>query len=454
MGAVDIDERNKRMVWQVTGLLQAMADALQSRFNPVTVRGELSGFVQAASGHCYFSIKDQQSQLRCAMFRRAAGLVGFRPRDGDVVELRGRLDVYPARGELQLIVESMQRAGQGALMEQFLALKARLQAQGLFDAQRKKPIPTRPAHIGVVTSLQAAALRDVVSVLQRRAPHTPVTVFPASVQGERAVPDLLAALRNAADQYRADQGCDVLLLVRGGGSLEDLWSFNDESLALALAQMPMPVICGVGHETDFSVADFVADLRAPTPTAAAELCTTDWRQDQADLADLEQQMRAAFTRWLERQAQWLDRLAQSISRPRAQVAQQASRLQWLEHQALRGMRAQLSRQHNRLALLSVGWPQAVGASAVAPRQRLDGLAADWAAAFKHEVSQRSQRLALAQSQLAAMAPERVLQRGYAWLQNEQGGLVSSVTQAQAGQHMTARLADGQVDLTVQGTRSP
>jgi exodeoxyribonuclease VII large subunit len=447
-------QAGSRMVWHVSGLLQAMADALQSRFNPVTVRGELSGFVQAASGHCYFSIKDKQSQLKCAMFRRAAAMVDFRPRDGDVVELRGRLDVYSARGELQLIVESMQRAGQGALMEQFLALKARLQAQGLFDAERKKAIPERPRHIAVVTSLQAAALRDVVSVLQRRAPHTPVTVFPASVQGERAVPELLAALQAAGAQFSAGQGCDVLLLVRGGGSLEDLWAFNDEGLALALAQMPMPVICGVGHETDFSIADFVADLRAPTPTAAAELCATDWRQDQTVIQGAAQALQSAVARQLERQAQRLDRAAQGLSRPRVQLARQASRLQWLGHQALRGVTHQLAQHQRRHTALSTHWAQSLANVDTQPRQRLDTTRDRFNAAVTHALERQRQRLALTQSQLVAMAPERVLARGYAWLQDDAGRLLTSASQVQPGQAVSATLSDGQLGLTVRSARSP
>ena len=444
----------ERMVWQVSSLLQAMSDALQSRFNPVVVRGELSGFVQAASGHCYFAIKDPQSQLRCAMFRRAASLVDFRPRDGDVVELRGRLDVYPARGEVQLIVESMQRAGAGELMERFLALKARLQAQGLFEAARKRAIPARPAHIGVVTSLQAAAWRDVVTALQRRVPHTRVTLFPASVQGDRAVPELLAALEAAARTHAAAEGCDVLLLVRGGGALEDLWAFNDEALALALAHMPMPVIVGVGHETDFTIADFVADLRAPTPTAAAELCATDWRQDLAQVQATAQALQAAVARHLDRQNQRVDRLAQSISRPRAQLAQQASRLQWLAHQAQRAVASQIHQHQGRLALAGASWAQSLDSPTAAARQRLVALEAQWTRSTERPLEQRRQRLALLQSQLAAMAPERVLQRGYAWLQNEEGHLVASASQVQPGQVLSATLADGQVDLTVRAARSP
>ena len=255
-------------VWPVGSLLRAIADSLEARFNPVAVQGEIAGFSRASSGHCYFSLKDEQGQVRCAMFRRAAGLLDFSPSDGQLVELRGRLGVYEPRGELQLVVESMRQAGQGNLFEQFLALKAKLEAEGLFEVDRKRPLPLLPRAIGVVTSLGAAALHDVVSALQRRAPHIPVVIYPASVQGGQAAGELREALLKA---YRREE-VDVLLLVRGGGAMEDLWAFNDEQLARTIVASPVPVVSGVGHETDFTIADFCADVRAPTPTAAAELC--------------------------------------------------------------------------------------------------------------------------------------------------------------------------------------
>ena len=268
-------------IWEVGALCRAVADALQARFNPVAVRGEITGFSRASSGHCYFSIKDTQGQIRCAMFRSAASRLDFVPRDGELVELRGRLGVYEARGDLQLVVESLQRAGQGALFEQFLRLKARLEAEGLFDTARKRPLPLMPRGIGLVTSPGAAALHDVVTALRRRVPHLPVVLVPALVQGEGAAPSLCTALSKLYLMAQAGQApgadlaknppIDVILLVRGGGSIEDLWAFNDEQLARTIVQSPVPVVSGVGHETDFTVADFCADLRAPTPTAAAEL---------------------------------------------------------------------------------------------------------------------------------------------------------------------------------------
>ena len=268
----DVEPASARRVWAVGPLMRAVADTVSARFNPVAVRGELSGFSRAASGHWYFSLKDDSGQVRCAMFRRAADQLGFSPRDGQRVQVRGKLDVYGPRGDLQLIVDSMTQAGQGALFEQFLRLKAQLEAEGLFEAARKRSLPPQPRSIGVVTSLGAAALRDVVTALRRRVPHLPVVIYPASVQGAQAPAELCAALQSAYSRHAETGESEVLLLVRGGGSLEDLWSFNDPELVRLMARAPMPVVCGVGHETDFTLADFVADLRAPTPTAAAELC--------------------------------------------------------------------------------------------------------------------------------------------------------------------------------------
>ena len=269
-----LDRAPARLVWSVAALVQAVGDALAARFSPCAVRGEVSGFSRAASGHCYFNLKDASggsALLRCAMFRRAATLLDFVPQDGQLVELRGRLGVYEPRGELQLVVEFMQRAGAGALYEQFLKLKARLEAEGLFDAASKRQVPAYPRSVGVVTSLGAAALRDVVTTLARRSPHVHVLVYPSVVQGADAPASLCAALALAAQRNEVD----TLILCRGGGSLEDLWAFNDERVVRAVRTLPMPVICGVGHETDVTLADFAADLRAPTPTAAAELAAPD-----------------------------------------------------------------------------------------------------------------------------------------------------------------------------------
>ncbi|MFM2059113.1 MAG: exodeoxyribonuclease large subunit [Pseudomonadota bacterium] len=300
------------LVWSVAALVQAVGDALQSRFQAVAVRGELGSFTRAASGHCYFMLKapDGSAALRCAMFRRAASLLDFAPRDGLAVELRGRLAVFEPRGELQLIVESMRRAGVGALMEQFLLLKARLEAEGVFDAARKRALTRWPRRLGVITSPDAAALRDVLTTLARRAPHVEVILYPTLVQGAEAPAQIVRCLALANRHGVAD----TLLLVRGGGSLEDLWAFNDERVVRAVAGSELPLICGVGHETDITLSDFAADLRAPTPTAAAELAAEPQQDALARLAQLDRQGRQLVQRRLERETQRLDRAVLRLAR--------------------------------------------------------------------------------------------------------------------------------------------
>lgn len=410
-------------IWPVGALCRAIADALEARFNPVAVRGEISGFTRAASGHCYFTLKDESGQLRCAMFKRAAQMLDFMPRDGELVELRGRLGVYEPRGELQLIVEHLRRAGQGALFEQFLRLKAQLEAQGWFDAERKRPIAAMPRGIGVVTSLGAAALHDVATALQRRVPHIPVVLAPSSVQGADAPASLVAALQQLGQQ----PGIDVILLVRGGGSMEDLWAFNDPELAHAIVQSPVPIICGVGHETDFTIADFCADLRAPTPTAAAELCATPLSELMGELQQHSQTLQSLVYRQIDTQAQRLDRAQSRLGRPSEGLNTEKLQLLRSQQRLHNALQTRLNRCQNDLATLAASLGRGVQQTPATARERL------------HRAELRLQLL----------DPKLVLQRGFAWLTNAQGQAVSSVSQTQAGQALQATLADGVVDLTVQ-----
>lgn len=413
-------------VWRVGALCRAIADALDARFNPIAVEGEISGFSRAASGHCYFTLKDETGQLRCAMFRRAAGVLDFAPKDGDKVEVRGRLSVYEARGELQLVVEGMRRAGQGTLLEEFFKLKLRLEHEGLFDSARKRPLPVMPRAIGVVTSLGAAALHDVVSALQRRVPHIPVLIAPASVQGAGAPAELIAAL-NAL----YIQPVDVILLVRGGGAMEDLWAFNDEALARTIVNSPVPVICGVGHETDFTIADFVADLRAPTPTAAAELVSVSgqfWRDKTELLAEL---LRDAVLAHVDRQSQRLDMAVARLGRPSSLLHQQRLRLAGLQQRLGYGVQRSLQGE----------------------RVRTDRMVGRLAPAIHKCAANAARRADDAALKLGLLDPGLVLQRGYAWLTLEDGSTLSRVGQARQGEHVQATLADGAVSLLVH-TRQP
>ena len=423
-------------VWEVGALCYAVADLLQARFNPVAVRGEISGFSRAASGHCYFSIKDAHGQIRCAMFRRAASLLAFTPRDGESVELRGRLGVYEQRGDLQLVVESLQRAGQGALFEQFLRLKAQLESEGLFDSARKRPLIAWPRGIGLVTSLGAAALHDVVAALRRRLPHIPVVLVPALVQGAGASASLVAALSKLyllAQQTRRLEAdltknppIDAILLVRGGGSIEDLWAFNDEQLARTIAQSPVPLMTGIGHETDFTIADFCADLRAPTPTAAAELVAQPREVWLGTLSLRADRLHSGVQRQLDRRQQRLDQLAVRLGRPSGLLGRQQQRL---AQQAQRLRHAVLLRLQ-RLA------------------QNQQALAADFPLALRRSLVQRQQRLERAALRLQLLDPRLVLQRGYALLTDLDGAAITSVQQAPVGTPLRAVLADGALNLTV------
>jgi len=421
-------------VWQVGALCRAIADTLDARFNPVSVGGEISGFTRASSGHCYFSLKDESGQIRCAMFKRAAGLLDFAPRDGDRVEVRGRLGVYEPRGELQLVVEGMRRAGQGTLFEQFLKLKEKLEAQGLFDTQRKRPLAPMPRGIGLVTSLGAAALHDVVTALQRRVPHIPVVLAPASVQGDSAPRELVQALlglyaladgSGGADATRID----VILLVRGGGSMEDLWAFNDEQLAQTIARSPVPVVCGVGHETDFTIADFVADLRAPTPTAAAELVAQPIQVWLDASLGLQGRMRDAVLRSLDRQEQRLDLVSAHLGRPSDLASRQRQRLASAMQSMSHAMHGALQSRRTALARSQQDFPVATGRALQRMRDRTDHAA----------------------MRLQLLDPSLVLKRGYAWLTREDGHALTSASQAQAGDQIRATLVDGVVGLTVNAT---
>jgi len=416
---------SNRRVWGVAGLVDAVAQSLAERFSVVAVGGEISGFTRAASGHCYFTLKDADglaASLRCAMFRRAAAMLDFSPADGALVELRGRVAVYEPRGELQFVVEAMRRAGAGSLYEQFLRLRERLAAEGLFDADLKRPLPALPRRIGVITSTAGAALHDVLTALARRAPQVEVVVYPSPVQGVDAPPALVDALRTA--NQRAE--VDLLLLVRGGGSLEDLWAFNDERVVRAVAMSALPVVCGVGHETDITLCDLAADLRAPTPTAAAELAAPSREALLQQLAALERSLLRCLDHRLQTTAQRLDRLALRLARPSDVLA----------------------RQRRQLDLLAQRAAAAPGRRIELQRQRLDHLAQRPERALAETLRRQAARLDALQARLQALDPRHVLGRGYAWLDDGQGGAITSVHTLLPGHEVRAVLADGSVDMRV------
>lgn len=417
-------------IWGVAALVQAVGDVLSARFAVCTVTGELSGFTRAGSGHCYFSLKDADgaaAMLRCAMFRRAASWLGFEPRDGQRVELRVRVALYEPRGELQLVVESMQLAGAGTLHEQFLQLKARLEREGLFAGERKRALPRFPRRLGVITSLGAAALHDVVTALARRSPHVEVFIYPALVQGVDAPPTLVRAL--ALANRRAE--VDALLLCRGGGSLEDLWAFNDEGVVRAVAGSVLPVVCGVGHESDVTLSDFTADLRAPTPTAAAELAAPRTDDCRDLLAAIEQRLALRLRQRLDLQAQRLDALTLRLARPAVALRQRRQQLALCAHRLRVNPPARVADEGAALAVLARRLERAARVNLREAQQGLQSLGA----------------------RLAVADPHGVLRRGYAWIEDAEGRPLSGVAGLHPGDALRAVLVDGELQAEVRSVRT-
>jgi len=428
----------------VSALARSVRDLLEHRFPLLWVAGEISNFMRARSGHLYFSLKDETAQVRCVMFRNRCQYLDWEPRDGLRVEVRALVTLYEARGDFQLNAETMRRAGAGALFEAFLRLRDKLDKEGLFDAAHKKALPVSPRCIGIVTSLQAAALRDVLTTLARRNPSIPVIIYPAQVQGEGAARQLEAAIAAAA---KRDE-CDVLILCRGGGSIEDLWAFNDEGLARAIYACPIPVVTGIGHETDFTIAEFVADWRAPTPTAAAELAAPARAELIAVLRQLGQSLQRQMRFALEARAQRLDTMTGRLQSPAerldassARVAAARTRLtaafahcrrnaeRRLEHSARRLATAMpnLGMLQQRVAQLEISLKRATP-------QRLGAVAEDLA------------RLTLA---LAHLNPAAVLERGYAIARRADGSVVRSSAGLHAGEALELSFARGGATVSVE-----
>ena len=373
-----------------------------STLQELWVQGELSNLGRPASGHLYFTIKDAQASLRCVMWRSQAANLVYRPQDGDQVEVHGSISVYEAGGQYQLYADQIRPAGEGLLFQEYLRLKDKLEKEGLFAPERKRRIPARPGVIGIVTSLTGAALRDMLNTLQRRFPLVRVVLSPALVQGEAAPKEIKAAIERL-NQYVQP---DVILVGRGGGSIEDLWAFNDEGVARAVAASAAPVICGVGHETDFTIADFVADLRAPTPTAAAELATPDQAELRLDLEDLK------------------NSLAQLM-------AERIQNLRWQLQTAI----YELSRRSPVARLQS-------------DRQRIDDLSRRAALALGNHARLQRIRLEGITQQLDALNPQAVLNRGYALVTGPGGSLVKQVGDVSGGDMLRVRVSDGNIDAEV------
>lgn len=430
-------------VLSVSALNQAVGRLLERSFPLAWVSGEISNFTRAASGHWYFTLKDNAAQVRAVMFRGRAQYADFTPREGDRVEVRALVTLYAARGDYQLGVEAIRRAGVGNLYEAFLALKTKLEAEGLFDPATKRPIPTFATTIGIVTSPQAAALHDILAALQRRAPHCRVVIYPTQVQGSDAGERIAAALGMAAVRNE----CEVLLVCRGGGSIEDLWAFNHEAVARAIATSPMPVITGVGHETDFTIADFAADVRAPTPTAAAELATrarADWL---AQLATYGSDLQRAWRRQHAERSQSLDWLARRLLNPAAAIAHNRLRLHLLQQRLRHATRIPLTQARHALAQLTTRLASEIPNPGV-PRIRLADQARRLASRMASTNAHRYQALAALAAQLALLNPQRTLERGYAIVTDPRGTIVRSPAALHPRELISVRLAQGSVQVGI------
>jgi exodeoxyribonuclease VII large subunit len=437
-----------RHVLTPSSLNRLVRDLLGDALPQVWIEGELSNVAKPASGHLYFTLKDSGAQVRCAMFKLKASALRFRPVDGMQVLLRAKVGLYEPRGEFQLVAEYMEPAGEGALQREFEQLKARLNAEGLFEPGRKRALPRYARRIGVITSATGAAVRDVLSVLARRWPLADVEVLPVPVQGREAPPAIVNMLRKASSSGRYD----VLLLTRGGGSLEDLWAFNDEAVARAIHASAVPVVSAVGHEIDFSIADFVADLRAPTPSAAAELLVPDAVVIDRHLQQLQQRMLTLQQRQLQAHAQRVDHLLARLQtqRPQARLQRDHERLLHLQRRLTAVLREQSQLRHARLERLHARL------LAQHPRARLPLLARRLAEqdqrlrrAIAHILERRQTSLRHAGHALHAVSPLATLERGYAILLDTEGKVVRSAREVAVDMKLRARLVDGELALRVE-----
>lgn len=434
----------------VSELNHQVKHLLEASFLQVWVEGELSSLSRPSSGHWYFSLKDKKCQIRCAMFRGFNQRVREIPKEGDQVRIRGKVTLYENRGDFQIIVEQIEPAGAGALQQAFEALKAKLQREGLFDAGRKKPLPTLPRHIGIVTSPTGAAVHDILTVLARRCPSIPVTLYPTAVQGKAATSSIVRAIESA----NAHGVADLLIIGRGGGSLEDLWCFNEEAVARAIAASALPTVSAVGHEVDVTIADFVADLRAPTPSAAAEKVSPDQSAWIKQLRESELRLAGATGRALARMGTSLRHLAARLRDPRRELMDKAQRMDELDVRLGKAIRQRVERSGTRANHL------AQRLTLQSPARRLADSQNSLKILDERLTSSISQRLDRQNSQLEHLAqtlnvvsPLATLGRGYAIVQDEHGGIIRDADRLKAGDSVTARVSKGRIEAKVTSINS-
>lgn len=440
------------IIYTVSRLNTVVRLLLEQEMGLVWLTAEISNLVQHSSGHWYFTLKDSQAQVKAAMFKGQNRRVSFRPQNGQQILVQGQLSLYEARGDYQLIVEKMQPAGDGLLQMKLEALKAQLTAEGLFAPSRKRPLPPQPKQIGIITSPTGAAVHDMLTILARRDPSLPVILYPSAVQGESAVPALLAALETA---WRRDE-CDLLIVGRGGGSLEDLWCFNDERVVRAIASSPIPIVSAVGHETDVTLADFAADLRAPTPSAAAELVSRDQQQQLHRLTQLIQRLKQAILlqqqRYVLRWQRQHSRLA--AQNPQYQLQQKIQRQDELQWRLERVIKQQLDNASRHYAEQTQRLQQASPARHLSMlKQQHEFLQQRLLKALQNQHQARQQQLAQLSGQLQALSPLQVLARGYSVTTNMSGKLIHEASQVTPGEQLNIQLGKGALRVKTEAVKS-
>ena len=446
----DIVNQEEEVI-SVGQLNQQAKRLLENQFRGISVLGEISNLARPSSGHIYFTLKDEDGAIRCAMFRNQNSRLNFEPQNGDQCILKGQVSLYAPRGDYQLIVSSMQPAGSGNLMQQFDALKKKLDAEGLFAQSIKQDLPAQPRHIGVITSESTAAFQDILTTIQRRAPISQVTLIPATVQGDTAPRTLINALQNVLEFNNANplNAFDVILICRGGGSIEDLWAFNNESLAREIYDFPIPIVSGVGHEIDFTIADFVSDLRAPTPTAAAELVTEFYFQLEDTISNVKKSLLGAFQALIQEKSQKILLTSQNLKSPMTLLKEQSQSLDNLEIRLSQIIRSLMAAAKQDLKISSNSLNQS---NALRMVMKYQTLVNEHIQKMRHQIkstlTQKKFVLKNLSTNLNAVSPLAVLDRGYAIVMDDSGKALTSSSNIKVGETIHTRLANGNLTSNV------
>ena len=441
---------NNRQIFSVSELNRTVRQLLENSLTLLWVEGEISNFARPGSGHWYMTLKDEKSQVRCAMFKGSNMRVSFEPANGMSVLVRCKAGIYEGRGEYQLVIEHMEEAGFGALQRQFEQLKASLSKEGLFDSSHKREIPSSIHHAGIVTSPTGAAIKDILSVLRRRFPSIAVTIYPTAVQGEQAQSQIVEAITNANDDNR----CDVLIVGRGGGSLEDLWSFNEESVARSIHNSRIPIVSAVGHEIDFTIADFVADLRAPTPSAAAELISPDCNKVGIQFRNLELDLAKTIMRRIQNLSHSVINLKNQLQHPERKLQEQAQRLDHLDTRLIRAIHSTLEKKRristNSAERLVRQTPMEI---LLETRLKLKNGIQQLSKSMKQQLSQKNTDVEQSMQLLDAVSPLRILNRGFSVLRNSNHKIIKSIKSVNIGESLKGRVSDGEIYVNVTKTIS-